>query len=120
MHRYNPYYAAATTTRTAASRPRNNSSPTTPREPHPQEPREPREPHPDDGVEEEDLPGEAEVQAPREAAAEGAGGGKKRGGRGPVSEAVIVHRLALHQVDIGTSGTLAFASTLDHAMRCKT
>ena len=95
MRRYSPYNYNARTARRSQS----NS------------------PHPDRI--EEDRPGGAEVP-PREADAEEEeeDGGRKK--RGPVSEAVIEHRLALHQVDIGTSGTLAFASTLDHALRCKT
>ena len=68
------------------------------------------------GEDEEPIQGE-ETAVAIDGDDEAEGGRKKRG---PVSEAVLEHRLALHQVDIGTSGTLAFATTLDHALRCKT
>ena len=108
MHRYNPYTATAISTR-GASRSLSNPSPTSPPRGISGPLRDPSRPLQDGR--EEDQPEEGEP-ASRDKA--------DRKKRGPVSEAVIEHRLALHQVDIGTSGTLAFATTLDHAMRCKT
>ena len=133
MHRYKPYNAATN---------QRNPSPTSPLRGQSrslQDPSGPLQGEHQDGREEEDQPRESEAAPPEAEDEEDGGGGNlqdrralgrdnshdpasqsNRKKRGPVSEAVIEHRLALHQVDIGTSGTLAFATTLDHAMRCKT
>ena len=99
MHRYNPYNA-----RTASISSRHSRS------------------QKEDKISGQDQTGEAKEPTQGEETAvaieDEADGDRKK--RGPVSEAVLEHRLALHQVDIGTSGTLAFATTLDHALRCKT
>ena len=99
MHRYNPYNARTASISSRYSRSQKEGK-----------------------IRGQDQTGEAEEPTQDEETAEAiedeAEGGRKK--RGPVSEAVLEHRLALHQVDIGTSGTLAFATTLDHALRCKT
>ena len=99
MHRYNPYNAGTSSISSRHGRSQKEGK-----------------------IRGQDQTGEAEEPSlgkeTAEASEDKVEGGRKK--RGPVSETVLEHRLALHQVDIGTSGTLAFATTLDHALRCKT
>ena len=97
MHRYKPYNASSAAGRASS------------RSPSGSRPRAAPAPRPGDG-EEQPAAGEEERD-------DRVGGDKKR--PSSVSEAVLEHRVALLQVDVGTSGTLAFAATLDHALRCK-